>query len=452
MREKFIYFSGYKEDEFSEAWKNALFVFDTNVLLNLYRYKETTRQDFLKLFDQLNGRIWIPHHVALEFYRNRLTVISDQNKSFEDVKKIVSDSFNELEQYFKNEQFAKRHALIDPTKFIASYKEIKSKFLEELENLNSHQLQIKEEDFIKNKIEELFSGKVGSQFKSQDEIDALFKIADTRFDQNIPPGYKDTKKDKDGEVYFSYDGLRYQKKYGDYIIWSQILSHAKFSKEKTVFLITGDGKSDWWETFQGRTIGPRMELKHEAHIEGEIDFFHMYNVESFLKYANQYFSSQVSSDSIQDVNATSQILNYLNFHASAIRANSMGLIEYSPDILKQLDIETFSQISIKFSNPVDRTSVSYVGIHLIRSNIFVPWDVGGWVEYAEDDTKIIWHPNLKIIQDEYKKITRDDAHYPLLELHLGRPGTAWAVTDISGNALPHIRFDIKFHPPLEFLL
>ncbi len=39
-------FKGYHqptEEEFSQLWRNALFVFDTNVLLNLYRYQSATR-------------------------------------------------------------------------------------------------------------------------------------------------------------------------------------------------------------------------------------------------------------------------------------------------------------------------------------------------------------------------------------------------------------------------
>ncbi len=46
--------------------EQALFVFDTNVLLNLYRYQSGTRDELLNVLAQLSDRIWIPHHVALE--------------------------------------------------------------------------------------------------------------------------------------------------------------------------------------------------------------------------------------------------------------------------------------------------------------------------------------------------------------------------------------------------
>lgn len=35
--------------DFSETWRSALFVFDTNVLLNLYRYQESTREELLNV-------------------------------------------------------------------------------------------------------------------------------------------------------------------------------------------------------------------------------------------------------------------------------------------------------------------------------------------------------------------------------------------------------------------
>ncbi|MDG6614114.1 PIN-like domain-containing protein, partial [Staphylococcus aureus] len=68
-------------------WENALFVFDTNTLLNLYRYQEETKNEFLQVLDKISNRIWIPHHVALEFQRNRLIVICEQKELFSKTKK-----------------------------------------------------------------------------------------------------------------------------------------------------------------------------------------------------------------------------------------------------------------------------------------------------------------------------------------------------------------------------
>jgi predicted nucleic acid-binding protein len=46
-------------------------VLDTNVLLNLYRSNERTRQDSLAVLTKLRDRLWVPHQVLTEFWRNR---------------------------------------------------------------------------------------------------------------------------------------------------------------------------------------------------------------------------------------------------------------------------------------------------------------------------------------------------------------------------------------------
>ncbi len=47
MREKFVAYYQPTGQEFSELWEKCLFVIDTNVLLNLYRFPEQARNDFL---------------------------------------------------------------------------------------------------------------------------------------------------------------------------------------------------------------------------------------------------------------------------------------------------------------------------------------------------------------------------------------------------------------------
>ena len=50
-----------------KVWQNGIIVFDTNVLLNLYRYNEETRNELLKLMKSYQNRLWMPYQVALEF-------------------------------------------------------------------------------------------------------------------------------------------------------------------------------------------------------------------------------------------------------------------------------------------------------------------------------------------------------------------------------------------------
>ena len=106
---KNILFEFYRptEDEFRELWNKCYFITDANVLLNLYRYSKETSESLIDILNQISQRLWIPHQVALEFHNNRLTVISDQKKAYENIleqlssyqKKIDNDVNN-----FKNHQ------------------------------------------------------------------------------------------------------------------------------------------------------------------------------------------------------------------------------------------------------------------------------------------------------------------------------------------------------------
>ena len=94
MKRIFLGYYAPSQDEFEVLWANAIFVFDTNVLLNLYRYQSDTRDALLGLIEQLNDRVWIPYQVGLEYQRNRLAVIAEQEKAYSEVRKIVDESFS----------------------------------------------------------------------------------------------------------------------------------------------------------------------------------------------------------------------------------------------------------------------------------------------------------------------------------------------------------------------
>lgn len=86
MEEKFPGYRKLQEEDFSRLWNECIFVFDTNVLLNLYRYKTSTRDELLRIFDKIKDRIWIPHQVALEYHDERLNVIKSLMAAYDKIK------------------------------------------------------------------------------------------------------------------------------------------------------------------------------------------------------------------------------------------------------------------------------------------------------------------------------------------------------------------------------
>ena len=301
-------FPGYyrlSEEDFATLWKDGVFVLDANVLLNLYRYPEKAREDLLKALHKIAGRLWIPYHAALEYQRNRQTVIADQRSRFSDVRKILETAQQDIDSELQQLQLKKRHSNINPDSFTQKFGKLTNDFTSELDALEKAHSANVDKDELRERIENLFEGRLGQSPVDQKTLETIFKEGEERFAKQIPPGYLDRKKEKDkqGDDY-AYGGLSYKRKFGDFIVWKQILEHAKAQALKNVVFITDDDKDDWWWCIdsQGRKkLGPRPELVEEIKREAAVERFHMYSSEQFLEFADLHLKVKVSKDSIAQV-------------------------------------------------------------------------------------------------------------------------------------------------------
>ncbi len=305
MKNHMIGFYRPSDDEFQAIWNTATFVLDANVLLNLYRYPAKASQDLLGALSKLSDRLWLPYHAALEYQRNRLVVVAEQKKRFADVRNLIEETTTNLSSQFSKLQLNKRHSSIDVDEFLGGLESLTKLFLEKLAKLEEAQRNVSDEDKMRNAIDILLSGKIGTLEFDQNALDDIYKRGEIRYAVEMPPGYIDQKKEKSSDPEsFQYGGLLYKRKFGDLILWQQIISHAKAKTIKCLVLLTDDEKDDWWWTVdsQGKKrIGPRPELVEEIMREGEVDLFYMYNSEQFLKYSKQYLQAEVSDESISQV-------------------------------------------------------------------------------------------------------------------------------------------------------
>ena len=301
------------EEEFGSLWKNGVFVPDSNVLLNLYRYPEKARRDFLDVLKAIRGRIWVPHQVFLEFQRNRFGVITETLGPITDLK-------NEMERI--KAQIDKIKSQITRNQKRGITGEVDSKFFEEkftegltnLENqlnpLQALQMKLLEIDPIRQELEDLFCEKIGQPPNDQNELDEIYKDGELRYQKEIPPGYLDQPKEQSGEFgEFIFGGLLYKRKFGDLILWKQLIRNAKEQKIERLIFITDDRKEDWWwkEECQGpKTIGPRPELVEEINREGGVKLFYAYYSERFLEYAKKYLRVTIESKSLEQIREISR--------------------------------------------------------------------------------------------------------------------------------------------------
>ena len=273
------------EENLREVWDSCIFVFDANILLNLYRYSDATRNEFLGLLEKIKDRVWLPHRAAEEYLSNRLSVIDQQEQSYDSTIKSINNLKSDLDN-------ARQHPFVSK-QTMGDVDSVFNALCEELlKNKKVHTQRISNDE-IKNSISQIFENRVGSPF-DRERLEQLIVDGEERYKQKIPPGFKDASKSSESEVF-----TEKCRKYGDLIVWKQVLEHSS-EVEKGVVLVTDDKKEDWWERFKGKTVGPRPEMVKEFK-DSKSNTFHMYQADRFLELARENLGEQVSPEIVEEI-------------------------------------------------------------------------------------------------------------------------------------------------------
>ena len=346
------------ESDFINLWKSAIFVFDTNFLLDLYRVSNSTAKDFFSILEHLEARIWLPYQVASEFLNRREEIINSELASFQ--KALIA-----LEKW-KDEQlnFYRLRGLISEAGRIvnseveflfdqqevykAAIEKVEQCFKDKIEELaETHSLLNLEEDYILEKLLTLFDGKVGEP-NNTDNLQKLYREGEERYKQEKPPGFMDAKEKED------------EQKYGDFILWRQILDFAK-ARSCSIVLVTGEKKEDWWTKKGHAIVSPHFGLRREFQ-EQVNQLFWMYQTQRFIGIAKEKLEIEISPRSIEEANVVaeanvaeeqsheeiSQLIRQIQ--NSTIREDLLKSIRtptISEDLLKLLRTSTISEDLLK---------------------------------------------------------------------------------------------------------
>jgi hypothetical protein len=290
MRGLFPEYYALPEEDFSKLWDGCLFILDTNILLNLYRYSPKTRGKFFEFLNRLSSRLWLPHQVAKEYQHQRLNVIVEE--TFEKSPLELSD-------------------------------ELYNRIMDELNSRIKEYEQLFQNDTIRPIIDSLYENKIGLPFSQQD-LEEIFKKGEKRYSNNIPPGYEDARIKKDNQ------------KFGDLILWYQIMRDAR-EKGKPIILITDDRKEDWWWIHHGKTSGPRPELIKEFLSETNMTL-HIYNSNRFVDFAEKYFNLKADREASKEIERIASEIYKPMFMKMGAYTYSMD--EKDPDEEKMIQIIT----------------------------------------------------------------------------------------------------------------
>lgn len=319
MKSLFSGFYGSTEEDIKRFWQSdkSIFVFDTNALLLLYRCERETREAFFSQWEKIRDRVFLPYHVCLEYQRNRLTAIKEHVMELNNAGQHIAGRIEVASDISKFED--------KQAKTIRRYESLRGKVTElsallqtTVDTFVKDQIdsRIKEADFlsshdtVRDRISELATSRIGDA-PNQQIISDLEKQGEERYKNQIPLGFEDAK--TKGDQVFTYNGITYKRKFGDWFIWHEILSYTEVNKPVAVIFVSNDSKKDWLFETGGQIRGPLESLKTEISQKGEGTQFLFYSSASFLNAANSHLKGKITSpEVIKEVERASEDSNHIN--------------------------------------------------------------------------------------------------------------------------------------------
>jgi hypothetical protein len=269
--------------ELGALWDKALFVPDANILLHCLRHSAEVREKLLSIFELLRESLWIPYQVGREFHRNRLEVEASALDAYDRITKEMEGHLGRARDSLRQ---LRAHPSIQVDRELSAIGMFEGDFRTRIAKARAEHPSAALGAALE-RVTAVFEGRVGGAPTSE-RMAAMRKEGEERYAKRIPPGYKDAKKDApDAE------------KFGDLIIWKDLMEKAKLTKRPIVF-ITDDAKEDWWQIHRGAKFGPRPELLEEFRAHAVQDF-HIYELGQFLRVAAERHDSipRASVDQIE---------------------------------------------------------------------------------------------------------------------------------------------------------
>jgi hypothetical protein len=284
MKQLFSHHHKLSADEQEALWSQCVFILDANVLLNIYRYADSTREDLFRVLERLSTRVWVPYQAAKEFYKNRITVIKEQKRKYEDLANKLTTAPAGL----RSGDFSKS-AFLDINQIEGMLTPAINEATKLIDSWKSKHPDLLYEDPYLERLAGIVNESVGPE-PDKTLFESACEMAKTRLASRQPPGYKDEKKPE-------------PERYGDILLWFEIQDHAK-KAQRPVVLVTDDEKEDWWQIEDGKKLGPRPELREEMRRSAGVEFS-IINPARFLDIVGDRLKVEVAPSSVENANEVS---------------------------------------------------------------------------------------------------------------------------------------------------
>lgn len=387
-------FEGYKdptEEQALDLLRKSLVVLDTNVLLDLYSIPESARNVALDALEFLQDRLFIPHQVLREFWRNRQSSIAEapvQTQPLDGVRDELLAVVNSLRpDRERTEELDEIRSQIDKT--LADLKEqiddARGKPLDVKRILQDNSL-----DPVLKRLESILEGRIGPSFGSDEED--IVKEGLKRFETKVPPGYMDGMEKKDQ---IPEHGT------GDYLLWEQTLRFVEKQPEPRDFvLVTNDSKEDWRNFVtppkqqKKLVLGVRPELVTEA-LERTGAYFMLLDPRDFYRLMNKIRSvdanaSRSLSSALETVSenrtrdagewtsgAYHQLLADLRRDGYTAQADVIAFAAAAGGLASRADIYklagyTNDRSLRRFSMPAQRATIALIDSGVLENEVLFP--------------------------------------------------------------------------------
>ncbi|WP_313370952.1 PIN-like domain-containing protein [Sedimentibacter sp.] len=273
--------------EFKRIWNEGIISVDTSALIFLQECNAELAKYVMDTLLFAEDRIWITPQVAqCEMVKN--FSYSDNNDygsigRLNKFQKTLTNSVTKIDNVFitlSNELREEGHELLADVITSANTNELFYSMLSEF-NTRAKETSDENRKFIQSGLVKIFQHelcKKTSNVFNDEEIAQIKEEGIQRYENKIPPGYCDHKKD-DNE-------------FGDLIVWKELLQKSKLTKRPILF-ITRDKKEDWFSLEGNSIIDVRGELLQEAKKFGAV--IHILYFNDFVSLSAGMVSKDISN-------------------------------------------------------------------------------------------------------------------------------------------------------------
>ena len=252
-------------------------VFDTNVLLAAYQWRNATKEQIEKIINKFynENKLKYSMQVIKEFSKNRVFLIRER----------INDVANEMDMLTNVTPLEKLIPILNGKEIYMKTQEIQKDYIRYI-NLYRDQLKIIKDELKKLVSDDSFFNLIyntaqGNIIKNytNDELEELKIEGRRRFENKIPPVFKDKNKTNGNE-------------YGDYILWKELMS-----LKSNVIFVSNDEKADWClKSDDGEILTTNLELLKEFFEEtGGKNFIHI-PIIKLAQLLNQNINQDVLAD------------------------------------------------------------------------------------------------------------------------------------------------------------